>query len=211
MPSVRFLLGKGIHPKGFEAFDAHETQANIKQQVSNFPRQEDGERPSLNHHPTPPMPKFFPPSFWEGKMGSTVVPNAFTPRDKAETNLQDPDRDRAALRWSSLKQKAFLSSFNPQSTKPLWPTEAPSRDHGVGNACGAAPSRFESVARHRAKRHFKTHAGSLWILALQLLGCSFISGDTSSALCFFTAGTTYCKRATAGERNNSSLRKEGRT
>lgn len=40
----------------------------------------------------------------------------------------------------------------------------------------------------------------------RVASCSFISGDTSPATHVFTAGTTYCKRSTAGERNNSSLR-----
>lgn len=44
MPSIRFLIQKGICPKGLEAFDEYETKSNINQQVSNFSRQEDGER-----------------------------------------------------------------------------------------------------------------------------------------------------------------------
>lgn len=51
VPSIRFLIQKGICPKGLEAFDEYETKSNINQQVSNFSRQEDGERSFLNHGP----------------------------------------------------------------------------------------------------------------------------------------------------------------
>lgn len=51
MPSIGFLTQKGICPKGLEAFDEYETKSNTNQQVSNFPRQEDGERSFLNHSP----------------------------------------------------------------------------------------------------------------------------------------------------------------
>lgn len=92
VPSVRFLMRKGICPKGFEAFDEDEAKSDVKQQVSSFPRQEDGERPSLNHHPITHEPKLccFSP-FLEARWTQWDVPKIFTPRRKGETKLQEPN------------------------------------------------------------------------------------------------------------------------
>lgn len=85
MPSARFQTQRGIWPAGLGAFDAHKAKPKVNQQVSSFPRQDDGERSSLPHDPITHPPELrFPFQFLGKRRALQNIPKVFEFRQEAD-------------------------------------------------------------------------------------------------------------------------------